>query len=316
MKVPNKFQIDYVDCSSLDSFARCPFKYMLSRKMGLTKKDRPHIALDYGTIMHECLPLVYDHPIQDVKNLFDKLWATKNYGEEDKKRNTPCAHLLLENFATARTGSNIPYKALKLDIPKLEIEDQLTEGEIPFLIDTGGAYPFAGRIDLPVELTMDGSLWALDYKTTGEMSPRFFDGFENHPQALGYTLALSHLTGKKVNGFIVDAIRVCPTPKRPSIVPHNQWHPVHVSDTKLEWMVEWINRLSLEIQICNETQRWPRNPSACSPYAMFGMPGYSCPYKDICACTQDTWLDMTKYYDVEIWHPFELKQEKEEKGKE
>ena len=60
MKVKEKFDIQYIDCSSLDCFCQCPFKYMLSRQMGVQKKESNQIALDYGRIIHECLPLCYD----------------------------------------------------------------------------------------------------------------------------------------------------------------------------------------------------------------------------------------------------------------
>ncbi len=306
MKVRETFDINYVDCSSLDAFAQCPFKYMLSRLMGINKREGSHIALDYGKVIHECVPLCYDNDIEMVKEVFDTLWEQLPYGEEDKKRNTACAHLLLENFHANHQASNRAYEPLVLDVG-MKTKDKASEGEVPFLIDIGGLYPFAGRIDMPVVLNQTETLWALDYKTSGEVSERFLNGFENHPQALGYTLALSELTQKKVSGFIVEAIRVAPIPKRPSKVPPNQWHPIYVPEHKLVWFIDWASRKSEEIKSCNDKQEWPKDPTGCNPYSMFGMPGYFCKYKDICNQPPEAWEEFLKYYErTEPWHPFDV----------
>jgi hypothetical protein len=280
---------------------------MLNRLMGIQKKEGSMIALDYGRVLHECLPMVYAKPLELVLNKFDDLWSALPHGEDDKKRNTPCAHLLLTNFWNNHQAENRAYEPLTLGIGNVNTTDKASDGEVPFLIDIGGLYPFAGRIDMPVVLNQTETLWALDYKSSGEVSERFLNGFENHPQALGYSLALTHLTQKKVSGFIVEAIRVAPIPKRPSQVPPNQWHPIYVPEHKMAWFIEWACRKSCEMQRCNEEQDWPQDPSGCCPYSMFGMPGYFCKYKDICNQPPDQWEEFLKYYDrAEPWHPFSI----------
>lgn len=313
MKVSEKFDISYVDCSSLDSFAQCPFKYMLSRCMGIEKRDKSMIALDYGRVLHECLPMCYDQSLEIVQDKFNSLWSALDYGEVDKKRNTPCAHLLLENFHNNHQVSNCAYTPLDVILGNVETTDKASFGEVPFLIDIGGCKPFAGRIDMPVRLNQTDTLWALDYKSSGEVSERFLNGFRNHPQALGYTLALSYLSGEKVSGFIVEAIRVAPLPKRPSTVPPNQWHPIYVPEHKLAWFIEWAKELSSQIEECNQKQAWPRKPTGCCPYSMFGMPGYFCKYADICDQPSDKWEEYLRFYERnEPWHPFEIAEESKE----
>lgn len=306
MKINETFDIQYIDCSSLDSFVQCPFKYMLSRCMGIKKREDNQIALDYGKVIHECLPMCYDQPLENVLQKFDTLWASLPYGEEDDKRNTSCAHLLLENFHTNHQEHNRAYEPVSLSVDTVKTEDKASDGEVPFLIDIGGAYPFAGRIDMPVRIKISDTLWALDYKTSGEVSKRFLEGFENHPQALGYTLALSFLTEQKVSGFIVEAVRVAKMPKRPSTVPPNMWHPIYVPEHKMQWFIEWASRVSQQIQECNEKQDWPKNPAGCCPYSMFGMPGYFCKYKDICNQPEDRFEEQLRYFKrEEPFHPFE-----------
>jgi len=307
MRVNEKFEINYVDCSSLDAFCQCPFKYMLGRLMGIQKRDSSMIALDYGKVIHECLPLCYDNDLETVNDTFDMLWKDLPYGEEDKKRNTNCAHLLLANFHANHQPDTSTYTPLEMNVSNVSTTDKASEGEVPFLIDIGGEYPFAGRIDMPVRLNQTKQIFALDYKTSGEVSERFLNGFENHPQSLGYTLALTELTNEKVDGFIVEAIRVAPIPKRPSTVPPNQWHPIYVPEHKLQWFIEWAVTTSETIKKCNELQDWPQLPTGCCPYSMFGMPGYFCKYKDICNQPKDSWEDFLKYYKrEEPWHPFDI----------
>ncbi len=313
MRIDKKFNINYVDCSSLDMFSLCPFKFMLSRCLGVTEKDSTRIFLDYGKIIHECLPLCYEQELQTVWDKFNNLWSETSYGDDDDKRNTDTAHLLLENFWLNHYGDACPYEPLKLDITKVETDDIASEGEVPFLIDIGAHYPFAGRIDMPVRLKANNSIYALDYKTSSEVSSRFFDGFENHPQALGYSLALSVLTNEPVDGFIVEAVRVAKTPKRPSTVPPNQYHPINVPEHKLKWFIDWANVTSCSIAFCNEEQYWPKKPTGCCPYSMFGMPGFSCRYKTFCNLPEDKWQDHLRFYDYgDPWHPFKIDKENPE----
>ena len=50
-------------------------------------------------------------------------------------------------------------------------------------------------------------MWALDYKTSSEISARYFENFHRCPQAISYALALAMTIGRPVTGFIVEAIR-------------------------------------------------------------------------------------------------------------
>ena len=307
MKCPEKFDINYIDCSSLDCFERCPFKYMLTRCMGL---QEPHASpknyFAYGRILHECLPLVYNNTFDHVWAHFELLWDQEGFVGDDL-RNKDTAHLLLKNFWEARQPDKCPYDIVKLDLPKLDIVDSVSDGEIPFLVDIGGPLPFAGRIDMPVRLKQTGTLWAMDYKTSQDISTRLFQSFEMHPQALGYPIALSLLTGENVNGLIVEAVRVCKIPKRPSKVPPNQWHPVYINDQKMQTFLDWALRLSEQIIHCNESNYWPRNLGGCSAYAMYGIPGGVCQYQNLCANFGENYYEFIQSYDREPWHPFTLK---------
>ena len=273
--------------------------------MGVKMEGGAHAALTYGTILHEVLPKCYAEPLDVVLDEFVALMKDSGI-EDDKKRNIEAGSLLLENFWNSHHGSKCAYTPIVMDVDTVKT-DKVSEGEIPFTIDIGASFPFAGRIDLPVRLNATKELWALDFKSTSEVSTRFFTGFDNHPQALGYTLALSVLTGEKVAGFCVEAVRVAPIPKRPSTVPPNLWHLVYVNEAQLRWFIKWAQETSEKMKVCNDMMDWPRNPCGCSPYAAFGMPGFSCPYKPICKLDENEWTDALRYFTVEEpWHPFEM----------
>jgi hypothetical protein len=305
MHCPETFEITYMDCSGLDCFSRCPFRYMLSRCMGLVSQGAPRNYFAYGRILHECLPLVYDHTFDEVMDHFNTLWAVDGFDGDDK-RNPECARLLLQNFWNARQPHNCPYDIVELDIEKLEVVDSVSRGEIPFLVDLGAALPFAGRIDMPVRLKQTGTLWAMDYKTTQDIGPRLFESFENHPQALGYPIALSLLTGEEVSGLIVEALRVAKPTKKPSKTPPHQWHPVYINEQKMKWFIEWAEQKASEILYYNRAQEWPRELSSCSSYAQYGIPGGICQYQNMCANYGDNWYEYVRYFDREPWHPFTL----------
>ena len=64
---------------------------------------------------------------------------------------------------------------------------------------------YTGKIDLPVLL--DNQLFVLDHKTTGMLGPTFFDQMKMSSQQKGYCWAFQQLTGQKVTGYIINAIR-------------------------------------------------------------------------------------------------------------
>ena len=78
-----------------------------------------------------------------------------------------------------------------------------SQGTIPII--------YTGRIDLPVSL--DGQVYVLDHKTTSMLGQTFFDGKRMSSQQRGYAWAFQQLTGQKVAGFIVNAIRTKEPPK-------------------------------------------------------------------------------------------------------
>lgn len=64
---------------------------------------------------------------------------------------------------------------------------------------------YTGKIDLPVMI--DGKLYVMDHKTAGMLGSSFFEGMKMSSQQRGYCVAFEHLTGRKVDGYIVNVLR-------------------------------------------------------------------------------------------------------------
>lgn len=296
MKVKEKHEIKLIDPSGISAFSRCPYKYYLSRLRGIQNPNRGMIALDYGTDIHEAIPYCYED-VNKAIDIFNYRWSQRSYGFSDNKRNPEVAKKLLLNFA--EDVKNFPrYKVLdpKITVPGL---DHVSKNEVPYLIDIGADLPLAGRIDEVVEWNADGAIFAADFKTAGEISNRFFKNFENAPQTLAYTLAASQIYETLARGMLVIALRV--SEKNQEVVTH----PVFCSKYQLEVFIEFAKRIAEQILECNEKQEWPRNLTGCSPYNMFGSPGYLCDYYDICRNPKPENV-IQMYNQTKPFNPFDI----------
>lgn len=295
MKARQKFNIEYVDPSGLSKFNRCPTSYMLSRLEGLVKPNRTTLAMDYGTDMHEVLPYCYGNESPDYAcKLFKDLWEKRAHDDDDK-RNLQCAENTIYEFINSH-NELCPYKIVDLNITA-PTQATISKNEIPFLIDIGGSLPLAGRMDCAVRWKSDNSLWALDYKTSGEVSKRLFSNFENCPQALAYTLALSQTTGERARGLIIEVIRV----SKKNAESH--MHMVFIQDHQISDFIAMVNRTATDILKCNETMEWENRCTGCAPYSQFGSPGYQCDYMSI--CTNPDKHSMLKFFDKRPpFHPY------------
>jgi hypothetical protein len=297
VKASKKFDINYIDPSSISEFNRCPAKYMLNRLEGLHKPERTMMAADYGTDIHEAVPYCYNLDTMNIgMDIFKKNWEARAY-PYDKKRNVERAEITLANFARTHS-TNCPYDILDIPIAAPTTQ-KISKNEVPFLVDIGGKLSLAGRIDAPVRWKSDGSLWSLDYKTSQEVSQRLFSNFENCPQVLAYTLALSIITGERCKGMIIEAIRVSDKNAE------SEMQLIFVQDHHIKDFIAFANDTAERMLECNEKQEWPMRCSNCSSYSSFGFAGYTCDFLNI--CNAPVHEDMYKFYTKsEPFHPFTM----------
>lgn len=300
-KVNTKHTIKYIDPSGLNKFNRCPFSYYLSRLEGYRDPNRNTIALDYGTAMHSALPHCFDGSTEEAKEIFANNWQDFGHEGKDDARNLDRAYKSLDAFAQVHNPSVCPFEVVDFQPADIVHKGNIDKGELPYLININGSLPLAGRIDLVVRMKENGQLWALDFKTSAEISARFWNGFHCSTQVLSYTLALSVLSDENCIGLIVEAIRTSKV-NAESMKGFN-----FVSAHKLEQFAEFANNTSAEIVKCNEEQNWPQKCSGCATYSMFGQPGYYCDYKKVCDSVD--WTSVLKYMSKEEpFHPFDMKE--------
>jgi len=298
-----KHEPRYLDPSGFSTFTRCPAKFYFSRVLGLQQPGLGFAsAPDFGTCIHLALPLCYSHDtLQEAQLIFAEAWKGYGYGESDPKRNTARGCAMLENFCRSRADGRAPYEILHFPAVTPPTAKLVSKDELPFLVDVGADLPLAGRIDLAIRWKVDGKVYPCDYKSTSEMSDRLFESFWNCPQALAYTLAMFHLTGEQSPGLMIEAIKVSPKNDEVALFP------VTVDTHLLERFLEDFKVLSSSLLACAQSRQWPRNCAMCSSYAAFGVPGFTCPYKNLCSVPDWTTL-LTTYQQGKIFHPFEMEE--------
>ncbi len=287
-RVPTKHSIEHISCSSYCTFRRCPFKYYLQNLERLEKPDFKPLALDYGKVMHLCLPLCYDGDATKAIELFNSEWSQLPYGSDDKVRNPLVAAHALRNFAMMRSDRLRPYDLVRMPFDSPTGKDKVSEWEVTFAIDIGGKLPFVGRIDAPIKMRSDGSIWPMDYKTSREVSDRLFNDLIESPQAIGYTLAVSHLFGTDCKGTAFEVIRS--SDKNQEV----QFFPSYIKSFQISEFMAELNRATEEILQYNDQQEWPRRRTGCGSYSCYGVPSYQCQYKNL--CSQHAWEEMTRYF--------------------
>jgi hypothetical protein len=301
LQADQQFTINWIDASGFSCLQRCPARYMLERLCGLTPitseefgtGNKRALAADFGTAMHAALPSLYDHgspiapeaPLRNAMDRFTYVWSTYNHGAGDDKRNPQRALSMLQDFHRCHAGANCPYDVMqRAEAATPPGCTRISAQEVPFLLDAGIGLPLAGRIDAPVRLRSSRLVLALDYKTTQEISARFFNNFNGSPQAIIYAWALRRLLGgESVFGFAVEALRVSASNTE------TQLHIVSVKPCEVTELLAQLQHAVSAIQSYNLQQRWPQNFAGCSPYASYGQPGYVCEYKPLCQL--DDWHD-------------------------
>ncbi len=303
-----QYEIDYIDASGSSTFSQCPAKYFFERILGLQNQDRNTVALDYGTDFHVIAPLCYgakdsteeNELFQKAFSLFEKLREKRDY-EIDKKHSLEHSEPRIRQFIELHAAGICPYKIITFPFTVPDGADVISDNEVPFAVDIGGQLIFCGRIDFPAELLQTGELFAGDYKTASEISGRLWECFDLNTQAIGYTLALSHIANTKVTGFMIEAIRKSADKRKTECALHYQY----VTPYEIEFFIGYMNDLADAICLCNERKSWPKKLSGCSVYSTTGIPSGNCPYKLL--CKSKNWLDTASYYkQTEPFHPFKL----------
>jgi hypothetical protein len=159
----------------------------------------------------------------------------------------------------------------------------------------GNAIPvfYSGRIDLP--LVLDSSIWVMDHKTTSILGDMFWTKMKMSAQQKGYCWAFKELTGKDVQGYIVNAIR---TKEPPQWVVNGGTSKTGSKQSPEQWWNESLQRERYYLKQ-GELDEWKNNaielceeffwhysrgimPMKTSWCSQFG----KCQYYDVCSLEQ------------------------------
>ena len=298
--VDQTFEIGFLDASRISRFSRCEAYFLFECLMGLKPQNENDIKLDYGTVMHVVLPEMFTGDPRKAFEVFDETWKKFPYEEQDDVRNSQRARLSIDGFVKGHAPGQCPYEILSF--PFTAPTELISRNEIPFLIDVGLQYPLAGRIDMPVRWKATGALWAYDFKTSRELSDRYFDSFWMSPQACVYTIAMNQITQEKVEGFMSEGMRVSKNNVE------SQIGFVWVHDYHAEKFLEELKELIVRLNAANNQRIWNQNYALCSSYASFGFPCGPCKYKMICDLPD--WRDGARFYkQTKPFDPLEMKDE-------
>ena len=193
-----------VDNFALTNFQTCPAKYELRIKQGWTTRRRSS-ALSFGGGFHEGLAVWYKtydlaQALTAIVEKWDDTVSVDDYRTKEKAVQVMIEyvkHYPQENFKVVGIESGAPMI------------------EIPFVLDTGmvcedgDPIEYGGIFDGLVDF--NGQLWVFEHKTTSQLGSYYFNQFKPNNQVTGYIWAAEQLSGRKVQGAIINAIGVYKT---------------------------------------------------------------------------------------------------------
>lgn len=173
--------------------------------------------------------------------------------------------------------------------------------EVPFTLDTGMFLPCERCLDLDVDpygavcdncgapresieyggiydllVEFGGNLFVVDHKTTSVMGSGYFNQFKPNNQMTGYIWAASAMSGKKVNGAIINAVGIYKSGTTKFEREITSRSPNAVEEWLLNLWHECVN-----IQRCTHADFWPRRTNACTLYGL-------CEFHSVCSLDHPT----------------------------
>jgi hypothetical protein len=286
----------WLSISSLVSFSRCPRQYFYGSGCRLESPD-PAPALQFGAALHRAIPqLMSGEPATTLSRAIEAFDHEWDGSLDDDKRNRASAIRMLMSFAGTHPRDRGLYELLPPPTGPwvIKVPDRVSDWEIPFAVDIGLDVPLVGRIDGWGRNRDTGELWAIEYKTTSELSTRFLESFNLNPQSIGYP-AILRLSGLPVRGCIIEGLLVSKT-RNESLCK-----PVYVEDHHIQDFIQWARWTGAQILECERRGYFPKDLSACNPYSQHGSPGFTCRYDSL--CLPSDWTTLKDFY-----------QEKKEQG--
>lgn len=277
----------WISPSAACNFARCKRLYFY-RNGCLLKSKMPAPALSFGSCIHKGLPYAFKGDIPKAMKAFCTDWK----GElQDDKRNVMRAQAMFENFHSCHQVGKSIYTPLPAPTNRLKVEEHKSEYEVPFAVDIGLDVPLVGIVDCLAQHNDTKKTWAVEFKTTSQLGKCFLQAFNLSPQVLTYALAMKALIGEEVEGVFLEGLLVAKVSCNTMIIP------IYIKPHYLEEILTWLRAIYNGIKKCEKEENFPKDFSGCNSYAMFGLPGFTCPFEPLCSTTSD-WTSLKDIYDI------------------
>lgn len=317
----------FLDNSALELLQTCPRAFQHNRLDSRIITGERH-ALNFGTAMHKALEWRYKNcknnsPTESDTNvmvsIMEQMFLDHPMPDEDDHRNLNFGIELLQRYNTKYYLEPFNILVDKEDKPMVELAFALPLFVFTNALPGYGPAPtipvyFTGRIDLPV--SWDSQLFITDHKTDSMFfgPASFINEQKASNQYRGYCWAFEQLTGKTVDGFVVNGIRTKSPPKtKPKYCTIDQWwdesfvRDITYLSLYPNWQTRWRNdAITLIEQMFwlysrGELNMLGKFTRACSRYG-------GCQYRDVClAPTEEKGSEIlhSSVYKENLWTPLE-----------
>ena len=284
---------EWASPSAFCTLATCPRKYFYKTGCRLCSQVKPP-ALLFGAGIHHGIPHCYRGDIDSAMIDFMKDWGST---PEGPTRSAVRARLMFQSFIAQHIPGMSVYTLIKPP-STIEIDDRISDNEVPFAIDLGLPVPVVGRLDAVCQHRDTNDVWGLEYKTSSEMGTRFISAFNMSPQVHTYTLALRSL-GVEARGTFVEGLLVA------KASTNCVCFPIYLNKAVEEGLIKWYQHHYALLKHYEESGNFPQNFAACNTYSSHGSPGYPCEYESLCSV--DDWTTMKDMFFVADDRPFTIK---------
>lgn len=272
-----------VDNFALTNFQTCPAKYDLRINQGWQTRRRSS-ALGFGGAIHEGLAVWYKtgdlaQALTAIVDKWDDTVSVDDYRTKEK-----CIQVMIEY------SKNYPSETFKV----VGMETGHPMIEVPFVLDTGMYLDWCeeckgelgtinqnecsncGKVHESIEyggifdglIDFNGQIYVLEHKSTSMLGQYYFQQFKPNNQVTGYIWAAEQLSGRQVNGALINALGVYKVGKTKFERSLTARHP--------QELVDWKNNVRL---VCNQIKAAERNGFSLSTGActLYG----KCEYHDV-----------------------------------
>ena len=200
----------WINSSGIAEYNRCPRSYFFNQGLGLELdiEKGPGGPLEFGGAMHRGLPHALDGNLPLAWEMFDREWDDDTMS--DGKKHQQChAHAILADYMGKRANGRGVFSVVPEDevagweVPQPDLtyfnssSAPVAKYELGFSIDIGIDVPLVGKIDAPVRMNHDQSLWVMDFKTTSGMQS-MENCFSLYTPTFVYMIGLSEIQPEPV----------------------------------------------------------------------------------------------------------------------